>query len=212
MANGATVHVVDGFYSDPDRVRNLALEETAWVRAAPAAGGKHSSESERSFYTADLVARFVRILGFDIAVDAARMGFGVFAFYGSDAQVEQTTHFDDTEWAGVVYLAPPERCEGGLSFYRHRETGLCGPPTTPELSRLGIKDLATFLRDVYYPSKKDPDAWEETMHVDMKYNRLVLLEGGRLFHRASSGFGTSPADGRLSQRFFFNSKGARDAV
>lgn len=41
------------------------------------------------------------------------------------------------------------------------------------------------------------------MYMPVKYNRLILFRGGRMFHRASKGFGNSPENGRLTQSFFF---------
>jgi hypothetical protein len=106
----------------------------------------------------------------------------------------------------VAYLIPNELCQGGLTLYRHKETGLTGPPDEAALRRLGVESLEQWLEDVYHPDKKNPDAWERTMHIAMRFNRLVLFQAGKMFHRASSGFGSDPQNGRLTQRFFFESR------
>lgn len=56
----------------------------------------------------------------------------------------------------------------------------------------------------YFPDKHVADAWEKLDEFPMRFNRLILLRGSRLFHRASAGFGSRPDNGCLTQRFFFN--------
>lgn len=45
-------------------------------------------------------------------------------------------------------------------------------------------------------------AWEETMMVPMRFNRLVLFRG-YLWHDAGRSFGTTPETGRLIMPLFF---------
>lgn len=45
-------------------------------------------------------------------------------------------------------------------------------------------------------------AWERTMRVPMRFNRLILFSPW-LFHNAGDGFGTSPENGRRVQLQFF---------
>lgn len=52
-------------------------------------------------------------------------------------------------------------------------------------------------------SSKD-DAWECTMSVPMRFNRLVLLRPW-LWHTAGPGFGDSLASGRLVYLLFYRS-------
>ncbi|MFJ2095358.1 DUF6445 family protein [Streptomyces sp. NPDC087901] len=199
-----TLQVVDDFYADPDRVRALALERGDWSPQKTDNGRTYDAETYNSFAGRGTADTFAELLGIQVRHDPARMGFGVFAFTGDDANAPLTTHFDDTDWAGIVYLTPPDRCRGGLSFFRHRTSGLTGPPDDGRAAELGYRDRDHWIEDVYYPDKVRPDAWEEISRVSMVYNRLVLLKGSVLFHRASSGYGTCPSDGRLAQRFFFD--------
>jgi hypothetical protein len=43
-------------------------------------------------------------------------------------------------------------------------------------------------------------------HVPIRFNRMVVLKGSVLYHRATSRFGTTVEDGRLLQRYFFNTQ------
>ncbi|MER5280021.1 DUF6445 family protein [Streptomyces sp. NPDC002809] len=204
-----TLQVVDDFYADPDRVRTLALEKGDWSPQKTDSGRTYDAETYNSFAGRGTADTFAELLGIQVRHDPARMGFGVFAFTGEEANAPLTTHFDDTDWAGIVYLTPPDRCQGGLSFFRHRTSGLTGPPDDGRAAELGYRDRDHWIEDVYYPDKVRPDAWEEISRVSMVYNRLVLLKGSVLFHRASSGYGTCPSDGRLAQRFFFDEARSR---
>ena len=195
--------VVDDFYADPDAVRQLAMDVGQWQAPIAKDGLSYSRETANDFWNADIVGRFESIIGAKLAFDPQLMSFGVFSYYDSTAATNVTTHFDDTEWSSIVYLVRPEHCSGGLSFFRHRDTGLSGPPDDDTARGLGYSGREDFLTRTYFPDKLHPQAWEETEHLPMEYNRLVLLRSGTLFHRASSGFGSSPETGRLTQRFFF---------
>jgi len=198
-----SIHVIDSFYSNPDAVRELALRKGDWTPPKSQAGVKYSSETRTGFYTAEMAERFADIVGSKILFDPARMGFGVFALHDYQAGVEFSTHYDETDYAAVIYLTPDHLCQGGISFLRHRDTGLQGPPARADLDRMNLTG-EQFEREIYYPDKMRPAAWEETSRIAMRYNRAVIMHGSRLFHRANSKFGSGPSDGRLSQRFFFN--------
>jgi hypothetical protein len=200
--------VVDDFYADPVAVRTMALGRSRWLPTKEVDGVRYGAETSNSFYTDEIVTCFEGLIGCDIVFHPALMGFGVFSMYGEQARVDLTTHYDETDWSAICYLTPNELCQGGLSFYRHRPTGLIGPPTDDDARRLGYADTGDFLKRRYFPDKLAPTAWEKIDEVPMRFNRTVLLRGSRLFHRASSGFGTSPENGRLTQRFFFNERAA----
>ena len=201
-----TLMVVDDFYADPGAVREMALNRSRWLPDKEVDGVKYGVETGNSFYTDEIVACFERMIGCGIDFHPAMMAFGVFSMYGENARVDLTTHYDETEWSAICYLTPDELCRGGLSFYRHRETGLIGPPDDKEARRLGYSDAGEFLKLRYFPDKLDPAAWEKIDEVPMRFNRTVLLRGSRLFHRAASGFGSAPENGRLTHRFFFNER------
>lgn len=207
-----TFQVVDDFYIDPYRVRTLALEKGQWSEPKTENGVVYDRETYNSFSTPQILGEFERLLARPLETDPATMGFGVFALTDAQANADLTTHYDDTDWAGVVYLVPPDNCSGGLSFYRHRSSGLLGPPTDDAAQKHGFRDRDHWLAEVYFPDKLRSSAWEEIAHVGMKFNRLVLMRGSDNFHRASSGFGGSLQDGRLTQRFFFNDAKEADLV
>lgn len=48
------------------------------------------------------------------------------------------------------------------------------------------------------------DAPEETMHIPMAFNRMVLFRASRVLHGPTTGFGDSPETGRLARVFLFS--------
>ncbi|NUK32086.1 hypothetical protein HT574_19105 [Parageobacillus sp. VR-IP] len=204
--------VIDDFYENPDKVRNFAINVKDWIDIDINGKKKYSVETVKCYYNQDIIQKFEEILGFKIEVNPKKMGFGVFAYYPGESNVQLTTHYDDCEWSGIIYLVPDEFCEGGLSLYRHKKTKLLGPPDDKQLKQLGFSSFEEW-KEIYHRDKLNPNAWEETLHISMKYNRLILLRSGKLFHRATSGFGNNPKNARLTQRFFFNKKeGKKEGV
>lgn len=195
-----TIRVVDSFYADPLATRELALKRGKWLPQQ----GRYSVETANAFFTSDLVNHLQDLVHSRITFDPQTMGFGVFALYLGGAPVELTTHYDDTDWSAIVYLTPDLSCEGGIGFYRHQPSGLVGPPSEAEAARLGFESSSQWLSELYPRAKLNPSEWELIDYVSMKFNRCVLLRGGRRFHRTTSEFGAGPSDGRLTQRFFFN--------
>lgn len=203
-----TVVVTDDFYQDPVRVRDFALRDDVWREAVGPPDGRYSWETRGWYHSADVAARFEQLLGHAITWNPLTMGFGVFAFYPESTSVQETTHYDDTDYSAIIYLCEPRSTDDGLMFYRHLPSGLYGPPTKPELEQLGITPAE--FEATYRADKLRPDAWELVDVIALRFNRCILIAGGRLFHRAGRGFGSTPADGRLTQRYFFNLEGRSD--
>jgi hypothetical protein len=113
-------------------------------------------------------------------------------------------HIDeDTEWAGIVYLNLPEQCRGGTDFFRHKPTASeRAPITEAELGAFGAATVQDAIAKVLEADSNDPDKWELTMTLPMRFNRLVLFRPW-LWHTAAGAFGDSDETGRLIQLFFF---------
>lgn len=114
-------------------------------------------------------------------------------------------HADPAHWSGILYLSRPEDCRGGTDFFRHKRTDTDRVPTTPEeLRRHDYASFEDMHRDIVEADSLDDDAWELTMRVPMRFNRLVLLRPW-LWHTAGPGFGDSVENGRLIYVLFFES-------
>lgn len=112
-------------------------------------------------------------------------------------------HVDPGYWSGILYLSRAGDCRGGTDFFRHRRTGTDRRPmTAEEVAALGYASYDDSHRDIIERDGMDESAWETTMTVPMRFNRLVLLRPW-LWHTAGPGFGDSPGNGRLVYLMFF---------
>jgi hypothetical protein len=112
-------------------------------------------------------------------------------------------HVDPGYWSGVLFLSRPEDCRGGTDFFRHRRTNTDRRAMNQqELADLGYASIDEAHRDIVERDGLDETAWETTMTVPMRFNRLVLLRPW-LWHTAGPGFGDSLQNGRLVYLMFF---------
>ncbi|MDO5505612.1 MAG: DUF6445 family protein [Pseudoxanthomonas suwonensis] len=112
-------------------------------------------------------------------------------------------HTDPGYFSGVLGLSRPEDCRGGTDFFRHKRTGTERRPLDPvELQATGYSSIDELDRDVIERDSMRDEAWERTMSVPMRFNRLILLRPW-LWHTAGPGFGKSLEDGRLVYLMFF---------
>jgi hypothetical protein len=178
-----TVVVVDAFYNDPDDVRRLALESDFSVR------GNYPGVRTPPFLHDGIRDGIQHIVQSPIVFWPEDTYNGAFQYTTAD----DTTwvHSDHTtNFAGVLFLTPNPTPGSGTAFFRHRATGLDYYPTDPELQRRCEGDATRF------------DAWEKTDVVSNAFNRLVLFDSTR-FHASEGTFGSTLADARLFQTFFF---------
>ncbi|MDE2849357.1 MAG: hypothetical protein OXP74_01935 [Acidobacteriota bacterium] len=116
-------------------------------------------------------------------------------------------HHDSTDWAAVLFLTPPdvyrpaEKLHGkrhGIGFFRRRE------------DRGGLGDDSDWIFDGAGNGAPDHNEncgaesdWEPVIEVEGLYNRLVAFRSSYYHRSLLPGFGTGPADGRLTQVFFW---------
>jgi hypothetical protein len=114
-------------------------------------------------------------------------------------------HIDQSHWSGILYLSRPEDCQGGTDFFRHIATNSDHAPTDrQELAARGYQSFEEMHREIIEKDSLDDSKWERTMHVPMRFNRLVLLRPW-LWHTAGPAFGDRPENGRLVYLMFFRS-------
>jgi hypothetical protein len=113
-------------------------------------------------------------------------------------------HVDVQPWSGIVYLTPDEYCESGVVLYRHIPTKSRFLPEKyfyeryPDFNKVTTpKRRAMF--DEFFTDKKQ---FEPIGTIPMQYNRCILLMAHAL-HGTGTAFGTKPENGRLTQHFEF---------
>jgi len=196
--------VIDDFYPDPAQVRAAAL--SAEYLEVPGPLTYPGRNSAQKFLPPGLDEVVSRIVGERVVGSAdPRPSHGKFRITLDGEPSRYLVHVDPSmlSWVGVVYLNPPEQCQGGTSFFRH--TGLNSdrtPLSEQELRRYGPASIAELLQQ----DGNDPTKWEHLMTVPMRYNRLIMYRPW-LWHSAGEAFGDSLESGRLIQLVGFQSAG-----
>jgi len=205
--------IVDRLYPDPWEVRSYAL-------------GLHYTDAmtnaDKRFYKGLLssahhpYAKYGLTLIQDVFRRAIATRFPVGEFRlllkrDSPEQIERTwVHYDSSAaaYSAIVYMNVPEDCQGGTSFYRHRESGLfhLPEPETPLADRVLAQMGITWEDLIARLSNDGTDVegqWELVTHAPMAFNRCLIFDA-RLFHARTGVFGATVATGRLTQNFFFD--------
>ncbi|MEJ8545585.1 DUF6445 family protein [Brevibacillus borstelensis] len=194
--------IIDGFYTEPDKVRQIAL------RVEYTNFGYHQNfpgaESTKAYFSSDHKEKFESLVGSSIEVSPEEFVFGKFRYSTKYDIAPTSVHLDYVDWTGVVYLTLDENCKGGLGIYRHRQTGLLKvPENLDEMHQYECNDLQEFDRKYVYPQSNNIEAWELIFEIPIRFNRLILFPGKKYFHGITQKFGSSINDSRLTQNFFF---------
>lgn len=192
---------VDDFYPEPREVRKAAL---ALGYPPPSPAQNHPGRnSEKRLMVHGVDDAVSRIVGQPL-VGNMNTAHGRCRITLAADESRFNVHIDeDTEWAAVAYLNLPEQCQGGTEFFRHKPTGSeRAPITEEELGAFGAATVQDAIAQVLEADSNDPDKWQLTMTLPMRFNRLVLFRPW-LWHTATGAFGDSDDTGRLIQLFFF---------
>lgn len=222
---GTTALILDNVYRDPDYVRGLALSLN-YHRAAGAYPGYFafvsiSSDPLREIVDSVLEERLGHELTFTPFYQDD-LAFAVITKRGDElVPGQRLPHFDDfCDYAGLVYLNPPEQSAGGTAFWRHRATGLelarNAPGSASLVAKFGVSDereLAKRLLSEGVPAgtgyvTDSTETWELTQTIPMKYNRFVFYNAN-IFHSPlydERDFGEELNARRLTQNLYFNAR------
>jgi hypothetical protein len=179
--------IIDGFYNNPEQVYSYALGLDYSIKGNYPGMRSEPEPPEQSNIMRDY---FGTLLGARVTSWPRE--------YNSAYQLTLETdttwiHHDATEYAAVVYLTPNAPIDSGTAFYRLKET---------QVDRWNVNDPSTDYNDKSN-LLENPELWDRTATVGNVFNRCVLFRG-ELYHRSDRpGFGTSVADGRITQTFFF---------
>lgn len=115
-------------------------------------------------------------------------------------------HSDDicAQYASVLYLNPPQQCQGGTAFWRHTGLGLDRMPSGDFLAQAGETHARWFL-SMMNREWRDLTFWEQCGFVGMKFNRFITYPTSMFHSRYPfEGFGTTSEDGRLVWACFYD--------
>lgn len=195
--------VVDNFYANPDAIRKLAIEDQY---ASVAKLNYPGYQSHRVFSSEKLRMSFEKLIDKEILVQPERFTFGGFRLITEATGRIPKIHADSIDWAVLIFLTPNAPIDKGVGFYRHKESGLEGPPSDRRARELGFEDLSEFERQIIHRDQADLNCWELISSVSPVYNRLVMFRGRELYHAPIGGFGDSPENCRITHNFFFLEK------
>lgn len=174
--------IIDNFYTNPDAVRNYALQQEFDVK------GNYPGARTKPYLPNDVKQCIEYWMSFAGPVtnwfeDTGYTG----AFQYTTATDRTWIHSDHFNmWAGVCYLTPEAPYTSGTGLFRHKNSG--------EFRRIETD------HEGY-----DYTKWDLFDRIGNKYNRLILYRGD-LFHAALDYFGSDKNNGRLFQTFFFNTE------
>jgi len=190
--------VVDNFYSNPNAVREFALNAEYEQLGGRNWPGLYEHGKE------ELTSMVSEIVGQKLTTKSCNK-CSYFRLTKEGEYGTQDIHFDPNPglvWAGVIYLTPTLHPTGGTKFWKHKQTGWEFAPIQQEAAQHGIQsheDMVNF----FNVEGKDRSKWIETDNVAFKYNRLVMFNPF-MFHSNGDWFGTTNQNARLVQLLFFH--------
>ncbi len=176
------VLVVDGFYADPEAVRQLALRGS-FDSSLAYYPGLHSHIPARAL--TPLFEQLSRLLGTlgtpGLEPTHFTSDFSIVTTPAAEMLANQKhPHIDGLLVAGVIYLNP--HLEIGTCLFRHLPTGKAMLRTQAEMDEYGawLRDHGEATQPDSYAVEQD-GIWERLHTLAGRYNRLVMYPGNA-FH------------------------------
>ncbi|OBV37333.1 DUF6445 family protein [Janthinobacterium psychrotolerans] len=206
------LHIIDDFLPDPAAWRAQAL-------ALPFEQQRYAGQNYPGSQTDGqpcqaIMERIATALGREIRFISPDNGSYRLSY--ADAMARTDIHVDNETggnfnfYAGVLYLNPPEQCQGGTTFWRHQPSGWYRRLPEADVKAGGYASFKDFQKrwlpnstvQKFNDLQERRDSWQALLEVPMRHNRLIMYKG-HYFHSLSSVFGDAPDNGRLVQLFFF---------
>lgn len=215
--------LVDDYYRYPDELVEVA-QSLCYV--AGARGSFPGTRAVVSLDTRPLIAAASELWGMRLeSIDVYHPVIFASIMNNSPLTVAQRQPHIDPGITAMAYLNAPDVCAGGTGIYRHKLTGLERIPMQPtqEIVNLALQcglnpqslatpDGYTAFQDniIFNPLFAAPegsyinngnDFWELIYLVEMKYNRLVIIDG-RMPHSQHIKKGQFDDHNRLTQALY----------
>lgn len=184
-----TMWIVDNFYKNPDKVRQLALRQE--YDEGGIGRGYIGNRTWDQHLFPELKSRFEKIMGKTITNWENHGMNGRFQYCWSGQPL--VYHADAQQWGGMIYLSNDAPYECGTTLYASKENGARSTNDVDwDLHWKGDGDVHL-----------DPTPWEPVDVAGNVYNRLVIFDASNI-HAASQYFGTKKENCRMWQMFFFD--------
>ena len=204
---GQQLKWADGFYPEPDLIREIALRSTYYMPKP-----HYGFRTTKGYLPKGTLERIESTFGL---TDIKLMETSTRSthFYTSLSKGEQRVKFfahidhkrDDSypSFSLVVYLAPDAPMGAGTGLYRHKPTGIWQEATKLDAQRANcsLRALNKQLDD----DGGNRRQWELLDVCDNVYNRAVLFPSW-YYHSSCLEFGSRPESGKLYQAFFMQAR------
>lgn len=184
---GFSGRIVDGFYSDPKRIRRDALALDFREPHAKGVGGLAWRVDVP--VSQEVVEKLEALWGFKIKPTRAEIRYTLQSAEEISKKRGIICHSDVgvSEYTAVIYLSRPQDCKGGTAFFEHMP------------SRSKVHD--PLMREINF---RAPEDWKEYYCSDMKFNRMVSYRSD-IFHGIKRPlFGQDIKSARMIQSIRFN--------
>lgn len=166
---GKTAIVIDGFFKDPEQELRKALDakyETIEHNGLSYEGICKVDDEENS-------RTIEQVLGVGFREKTV-----MYRQYRKEYSSKTYIHSDIliSSYTTVVFLTPPEKCFGGLAFWKHKLLGWEAHP-------IDIQFKNEDYPQQIYKDGFDEDMWEMIDYVPMYFNRAVIFNGARYHSR-----------------------------
>lgn len=178
------LYIIDNFYSNALDVRNFALTCNFSVQ------GNYPGY-RTGYIGADNVKNEIENNILKRKITYWPEGYNT-SFQYTTKDSTTWVHYDETTWAGILYLTPQAPKNTGTSIFRHRQTGYY------EHEQHNIINFNSTVNN--------KDDWEPIVNIENIFNRLILYKGNYYHSSTIAGFGDTLYNARLFQVFFFNSE------
>ncbi len=183
--------VVDNFYSNPDLVRDYAINN---LNFSPS--DYHRGKRSERFLLNGTKEKLEQILGRKIVNwNHEAYANGIFQYCTSYDPI--VYHVDTQTFAGAIFLTPNAPLDAGTATYRSKITGATRFEEQDEKYVETFKGVSAELN--FY----DNTSYELVDKVANVYNRLVMWDA-KTIHAASNYFGDNINNARFFQLFFFD--------
>jgi hypothetical protein len=205
-----TIIVIDDFHPDAAALRNMVVSQQFKNEVGP------DGETYRNILKlqpgCEVEAMAPQVEAMEKLISAAFNGRKIntkLSFFRLDYAGEPTKSFCHADsicakHAGILYLNEPDQCQGGTAFWRHIPLGLDMLPTDAQMAIFG-SDSPAAIHQTLTAETKNPDRWQQTGFVGMKFNRFAAYPS-KMWHSRypHEAFGESNSTGRLVWVTFFD--------
>lgn len=189
------IQTLDNFLPDPAAYREMALAQPFYSVKGPDKEYYHGISVRPTDELQPLLSgKLGKKVSLDYCLLRQNNGDDVHRIHADSAY---------SDYAFVLFLNPPEQCQGGTAFWRHKQYGFSAWPTEREIRLKGKSPVRVFRQ--LQTEWQDLSKWEQLHLAEMKWNRCICYPTKDFHSRwPLEGFGTEKENSRLIAIGFFN--------